>query len=251
MRNDHTGHPPVPTKIGIQDLSTQTNAACCLLTSTFLYPALDFLDSLHRAGLPSYWFLSAVPDSDIKLLRKKAVIFLPLGQTDSIVQSSSDSFYKIRWKRVFTWIYILAQPFPLGFSTYPMVLLWVGLNPTQLKHQVNSKNKSPSYSSHYWSIRDAEQTEELNFDSKSECYMAFKPKKKSHESHNNLCQVTVIFFTNKNSGIGDFSRNIFFFWYTHPVFIGGFAQLWQGNLPSIHVSTYQPGRQSSRKVLGI
>lgn len=55
---------------------------------------------------------------------RKLSFFLPLGQTDSTVQSSSNSFYKIRWRRVFTWIYILAQPFPLGFSIYPMVLLW-------------------------------------------------------------------------------------------------------------------------------
>jgi hypothetical protein len=38
-------------------------------------------------------------------------------------------------------------------------------------------------------------------------------------------------------------------WYTYPAPIGWVIQLWQGNLPRIHVSTCQTGCQFPREVL--
>lgn len=62
------------------------------------------------------------------------------------------------------------------------------------------------------------------------------------EDHKHLGQVTVTFFTNQALGTGDFLR-IMSLWYIYAVLIGWVIQLWQGNLPHVHVWTCQPGCQ--------
>lgn len=54
------------------------------------------------------------------------------------------------------------------------------------------------------------------------------------EDHKHLGQDRVTVFTNQDLGTGDFLR-IVSLWYIYAVLIGWVIQLWQGNLPNIHV----------------
>lgn len=55
-------------------------------------------------------------------------------------------------------------------------------------HQLKTENNC-FVSSHYWEVRDAEETQELNCDLEAECYKTFNSQNNRH-----LCQVTLTVF---------------------------------------------------------
>jgi hypothetical protein len=108
----------------------------------------------------------------------------------------------------------------------------VSLDPTQHKHQVNADDKNVLWSSHYWSIRTATPPHPRQN----------VPELLSLKATNICAKLQLPFSTNQDLGIGDVVGNMSL-WYTYPVPIGWISQLWWGDLPSIHVSTCQPGCQ--------
>lgn len=60
---------------------------------------------------------------------------------------------------------------------------------TQTSCQCRGPKPKSLWSSHYWSIRAAEQSQELDCDPEPECYRAFKL-----ENHKHLWQATITFF---------------------------------------------------------